>query len=462
MRRTISPGLLLRALDCLEERGVEMHSLLVAKEGELVYEAYWAPWNRDKLHRMYSVTKSFVSLAVGALVQDGLVSLDDRISSYFPEYGDLPPQLSALTIRDMLMMRTCHSVTTYKQGCDPTFIPSWKDDWVGSFFTAVPDHEPGTVFAYDTSSSHVLAALVERLTGDSLLDYLKRRCFPSLHISPDTYIMKDPKGVSIGGSGLMMRPIDLMSVLLLLSRGMDGNVGKDYLDAALSPLSEVPGSLFSGYGYFFWTLPGGVYAMHGMGGQLAYYDPSSDIAVVTTAATQGVNGGDEAILGVIQGIVEGLGDDSAEAQAELDARTEGLHIPYVKGSWKGCKRKRSYSFRGEKGLSRMSFEFGEKDGVVEAEYYGISYRIPFGYGKNVISDFPERRSSPIASSGAFLEDGSFALLVHLMNEEIGTIRMQASFSDDSARISSILCGEFSFRGFEGSASGILEKHGALE
>ena len=82
MRRTISPGLLLRALDCLEERGVEMHSLLVAKEGELVYEAYWAPWNRDKLHRMYSVTKSFVSLAVGALVEDGLVSLDDAIYTF--------------------------------------------------------------------------------------------------------------------------------------------------------------------------------------------------------------------------------------------------------------------------------------------------------------------------------------------------------------------------------------------
>ena len=110
----------------------------------------------------------------------------------------------------------------------------------------------------------------------------------------------------------------------------------------------------------------------------------------------------------------------------------------------------------------MSFGFGEKDGVVEAEYYGISYRIPFGYGENLISDFPERRSSPIAASGAFSEDGSFSLLVHLMNEEIGTIRMQASFSDDSVSVCSHLCGEFSFRGFEGSATGILEKHGALE
>ena len=74
----------------------------------------------------------------------------------------------------------------------------------------------------------------------------------------------------------------------------------------------------------------------------------------------------------------------------------------------------------------------------------------------------ERRSSPIAASGAFSEDGSFSLLVHLMNEEIGTIRMQASFSDDSVSLCSHLCGEFSFRGFEGSATGILEKHGALE
>ena len=449
--RHIGPGAILRALDFLDDWNIDMHSLLIAERGNTVYEAYWAPYSRETPCRMYSVTKSFVSLAVGALEHDGLLSLDDRIAGHFPEYSGLPHELDVLTIRNMLMMRTCHSVTTYKQGCNPRYIPSWKDDWVGSFFKARPDHSPGTTFVYDTSSSHVLASLVERLSGESFMEYLERK----FGVHAPSYITKDPKGHPCGGSGLMMRPSDLMSLLLCLSRGMDGIIGKDYLEAALSPLSSIYGRRFIGYGYFFWILPDG-YAMYGMGGQYAYYNRKRDIAVVTTAEAQGIKGGDDAILYAIESLTRPC-EDRAGDDERLADRTASLHLSCVEGSWNVQPGRREYSFDGKAGLEWMAFGFDEGGGTVEAVYHKVLYRIPFGYMDNVIAPFPEKRSSPIASSAAILPDGSFQLVTHLLNEEIGQIVLNASFSGDSVTVSSHLNGEFSFLGFEGLSQGILHK-----
>ena len=456
MADKVSPGAILRALDYLESCGVEMHSLLIARGGDLVFESYWAPWTRDTLHRMYSVTKSFVSMAVGCMEHDGLVSLDDRIASYFPEYPDLPPELSALSIRDMLMMRTCHSSTTYKMGCNPRYIPSWKDDWIGSFFMTAPDHAPGSVFIYDTSASHVLASLVERATGEEFMAYIRRKFLSSLSVSQAAYIMKDPKGCPIGGSGLMMRPLDLMSVLLFFSKGMGGLIGQDYMKSAVSPLSSVPDGRFSGYGYLFWVLPDGSYAMYGMGGQYAFYCPSSDIAIVTTAAAQGTKGGEEAILHAIRSIA-GCGCLDGDAH-ELAVRCSSLHVPFADGCWNIAAGKREYVFDGRTGLESISFEFGDDGGTVEAVYYGRRFVIPFGYRRNVVAPFPVTKSSPAASSGAFLPDGTFFLLSHLMNEEIGRLTITASFSADGVTVLPHLHGEFSFLGFEGAATGKLIRH----
>ena len=213
MPHTISPGGILRALDYLAENKVEMHSLLVAEKGKLCCEAYWDPWKRDSLHRMYSVTKSFVSIAIGCLEHDGLISIDDRIAAYFPEYASLPPELSLLTIRNMLMMRTCYRTTTYKAGGRSSYIPSWQKEWVRSFFSSKPDHDPGMFFIYDTSSTHVLASLVERVSGTDFVSFIRSTFLSGLDISGDTYITKDPEGRPAGGSGLMMRPIDLLKVI---------------------------------------------------------------------------------------------------------------------------------------------------------------------------------------------------------------------------------------------------------
>ena len=161
-------------------------------------ESYYAPYTKDTLHRMFSVTKSFVSLAIGLLADEGRISLDDHIADYFPEKQPetgVHPYMQMLTIRQMLTMRTCHDVNAYKIGGSP--------DWVGSFFTVTPDHVPGTNFSYDTASTHTLGALVEKLTGMELLDYLRTKFLDELSFSKEAFILKSPDGkVSMDGSGM--------------------------------------------------------------------------------------------------------------------------------------------------------------------------------------------------------------------------------------------------------------------
>ena len=130
-----------------------MHSLLVARHGKLVLEAYYEPYGRDTLHRMFSQTKSYTSLAIGLLVQEGRLRLNDRICEYFPEYlpGKVHPWMGEMTIEDMLKMESCHNMTTYNK-------TSTTENWVRSFFQTVPTHRPGQVFMYDTSASRTLCA----------------------------------------------------------------------------------------------------------------------------------------------------------------------------------------------------------------------------------------------------------------------------------------------------------------
>ena len=137
-----------------------LHSVLVWHRGKLLEEEYFSPYDPSLLHRMFSITKSFTALAVGGLIAEGKLALTDKIIRFFPEYvpDDPHPFLAEMTIEDMLSMRTCYKSTTYKNDL--------TSNWVQSFFTTLPDHRPGQIFKYDTSSAHTLAALVKKIFYD--------------------------------------------------------------------------------------------------------------------------------------------------------------------------------------------------------------------------------------------------------------------------------------------------------
>lgn len=452
-------------LNRLETADVALHSMIIMRHGNIVAESYYAPYTRNSLHRMFSVTKSFVSLAIGLLESDGRLTLDDHIIDYFPE--KLPekgvhPYIAAMTIRNMLMMATCHTSTTYK------LIPEDDNDWVGSFFTVTPSHLPGTCFSYDTSSSHVLCALVEKLTGMELLEYLRGKFLNEIGFSKNSYIIKAPMGESMAGSGLLATPRDILSVMYLISRGGKYNgrqlLPAKYLKTATSKLIETYAKSqtfeeMQGYGYQIWQTTHNSYAFYGMAGQLAVYSPDKDMLLVTTADTMGRNGGVQLIYDAYwQEIYDKVDDKQVQTSTpDFDNFLTTRHLKYVNG---GITSPLVPSINGvfynldenNSGFKKISLKFSENDGIFTYEDKDGTHSLNFGILNNAVTMFP-KYNFRTAVSGAWIDNSNFLIKAQIIDEAIGNLYIQFTFIDDTVTLMMRKYEETMFNEFNGFISG---------
>ena len=443
-----------RFVDKLKEQKIPVHSILMARHGHMIMEAYYQPYDKEKLHRMFSETKSFTSLGIGLLVSDGVIHLEDKICQYFPEYlpGKVHPWLEEMTIKDMLRMETCHNMTTYEK-------TSTTENWVRSFFQTVPTHRPGQIFMYDTSASHTLCALVEKLTGQKLLDFLKDRILRQIGFSEESYIMEDPFGVSMGGTGLMAKPTDMLKVgLMLLNGGKDPDdygkedgrqvYPKEYLDQALKfQTSTIMNSLSSlslldwGYGFQFWKMPGNGFAMIGMGSQDTMCFPEQDMVITMTSDTQGIPNGSDMILNLIRTeIFEQLSDQPLPELGETEQKLwkeklEKLELPVLE-DWGGenvsqMVNGKDYKFYVNKeGFYRMRLSFEtDQTGVLEYENESGNHQIPFGMGNHQIGMFPEY-DQLCASSGAWCSKDTFHVCCQMIDEFVDAVHFKLVFAEN--------------------------------
>lgn len=286
-----------------ENGQVDIHSLMIIKNDTVICERYWNRLPED-IHNMYSITKSLTAIAIGMLEYEGKIHLSDHIVDYYPILCENRRSfdgetISKVTIEDMLSMRSCHARTTYK--IDPS------KNWVESFFVLEPTKEPGADFYYETSSSHVLAALVEKLTGKDMYEYLKEKMFP-LEFSTDSYIARDPFDVEIGGGGLIATTKDLAMFgyfiehkgnLQILgdreSTAIGRVISEEFIEKATSKhvdTSKQGKTKFArnGYGYYFWMGEENEYMCYGMNGQFIYFIPKKNLIVISTANTEGEDG----------------------------------------------------------------------------------------------------------------------------------------------------------------------------
>ena len=150
-----------------EAERLDLHSLLVLHHGTVVAEAYRAPFDADTPHRMYSVTKSFTSSAIGLAIADGLLTVEDRVVDIFPDLAPHPidPHLAELSVKHLLTMSAEHPALP-----GPRTSPS-----VAAFLAEKLVLPPGSRFDYSSPCSYMLAAIVQRLTGEPLDDYLRPR-----------------------------------------------------------------------------------------------------------------------------------------------------------------------------------------------------------------------------------------------------------------------------------------------
>lgn len=403
-------------LDRLEADGLTMHGFAILDRGKILAEGYWAPYTAATLHRMYSVGKSFVSLAVGLLQEEGKLRLDDRICDYFrdkcPEAG-VHPWIEQTTIRNMLAMTTCHRQTTYKQ---------YKGDWVESFFHVPPTNLPGAVFSYDTSATHVVTALVERLSGRKLMDYLRVKAFDRIGVSKEAFFMEDPYGISQGGSGLNCTLRDLLAVAELVTEGgcyqgerlLPEAYLKEALKNQITTLQQTARDERLGYGYQIWQGRHGSFYFYGIGGQLAVCFPRERLILVTMANTLDNKNGikdifdafDDCIYPWIGGqkadeaaAIDAVGKRTGEKTPDLEARLSRLSLETVPGKEQsGVESQvggREYLF--EENMLQISWlkvDFSEEGGSLRMTKEGRDFELAFGRSGYVSGMFPWGQGSP--------------------------------------------------------------------
>lgn len=263
--------------------GDVLDSFMLIRHGQVVAEGWWAPYDAGTPHALYSGTKSFTSVAAGLAISEGRLRLDDRVLGFFPAEAPVEPgdHLRAMCVRDLLTMTTGHDA-------EPPFRGNVALS--RSFLAAPVPHPPGTHFLYNTTATDMLGIIVERVTGESLRDYLQPRLFGPLGIT-DLRWTNLPEGFNDGGIGLSLRTEDFACFgQLLLQKGRwQGRqlVPAEWIDAATSVQtangSDPSSDAAQGYGFQFWRCRHNAFRADGAFGQYCIVLPEQDAVIAITS-----------------------------------------------------------------------------------------------------------------------------------------------------------------------------------
>jgi CubicO group peptidase (beta-lactamase class C family) len=274
-------------LDKIKGENHEMHSFMLLKNGCVISECWWEPYAPQYRHQLFSLSKSFASTAIGLAVNDGLLTVDTLVADIFnkeiEELGNnIDEKIKKMTVKNLLTMGT---------GME---YENWNgENNIKSFLSSHIKNEPGSVFFYHTLATYMQSAVITRLTGQKLVDYLKPRLFDPLDIDP--IWEEDNLGVSFGGFGLNIKTEDIAKFgQLYLQKGVwNGRqlIPESWVVEATSKQIENAGNDLNtngdwnqGYGYQFWRCkPDGVYRGDGAYGQFCIVIPDANAVVAITS-----------------------------------------------------------------------------------------------------------------------------------------------------------------------------------
>jgi CubicO group peptidase (beta-lactamase class C family) len=333
----IPSSAILRFVDDAERTIDALHSVMVLRHGHVVAEGWWEPYERDDPHTLWSLSKSFTSTGIGLAVAEGKLSLDDTVLSFFPEDAPANPSdnLEAMRVRDLLRMNTGqHAEDLERFSFDEKEVPLTRA------FLALPvAHKPGTHFVYNTAATYMLSAIVQKVTGMTLLDYLRPRLFEPLGIRNPTWDAS-PQGITLGGYGLSVTTEDIARFgQLYLQKG--AWQGRRLLPAAwveeatalqTSNGSNPASDWDQGYGYQFWRCRHGVYRGDGAFGVYCIVMPEQDAVVAITSGVRDM----QAVLNLVwDDLLAAMGRDARPpdeaAQQRLARKMASLTLPPPKG-----------------------------------------------------------------------------------------------------------------------------------
>jgi len=451
----ISSAAIKQYLDILEEHQLSTHNILIARGDEILFEKYWEPFHADFLHRMYSVSKSIVSLAVGFAMQDGLLSLDDPIGNYFPEEmaAQKDENMRNQTIRHMLMMSTAK--------LERGWFEARTEDRVKFYFAndRKESRPSGTIFQYDSTGSFVMGAMVERLTGKPFMEYLREKLFDKIGVSKEAHCLKCPGGHSWGDSAVLCKPRDLYLIARFVMNGGKWNgeqlLNEEYVTAAVSrqidnnPNQSVHYSSF-GYGYQIWRTYDNSWFFYGMGCQFAIGVPDKDLIFIYNGDNQGNDGAQEIVIGnffkciartaqnvtlpenpkayeSLKGTCQ-LMTAKGEAYSEFQEKINGVEFNVLENPM---------------GITKFSLDFAEDGCRFNYTNRQGEKSLAFGMCRNEFGYFPEEGYSDqvgsqkapghyykCAASAAWVEPKKLLIKVQVIDEYFGRLDIVFGFIDE--------------------------------
>ena len=471
----------------LEAENLCLQDVLMFHDGKLIYEGFFSPMDKNEMHRHYSCSKSFVSVAIGIAIGEGLLSLDDKVNKFFPDKvpQNQHPWQAMTTVRDLLRMSTGNT-----RGA--TYSPS-DPDWADTWFSETPSHEPGRVFQYDTTATTMLCIIIKRVTGKEFMAYLREKVFDEIGFDTEhkSYCVESPCGHEWGGSGVVCTPYDFAR-FAMLCMNMGSYNGKQlvpewYMKEATSvriDLQHHSGTgLYNGYGYQFWILPNG-FSFNGMGCQFAVCFPKEKLLLITHGYEQLMTIAKPLITNAfIRNVLPCVGEtvsvDKKEA-AKLCEYTKNLKLARPMGKEENPKASefsgRTYKFEeNQLGFKWLRFDFSKDGGKLIYENADGKCELAFSCTGQAEGEFPapaphgKRIGTPYGkgyrsfTAAAWSErtcDGDFSDTLSVWSQVYdmykAQIRMTFAFGKDSVTVIMASHAEWFYENYSGFATGIAE------
>jgi CubicO group peptidase (beta-lactamase class C family) len=283
----------------------DIHSVMIVKDGQVIFSRWQSEGVDTVPHVLHSVSKTFTATAVGLAIADGKMALTDKVVDFFPDKlpAEVSDNLKAMTVRDLLTMSCGHDV-------EPSFRNA-EQDWVTAFLAHPVVHEPGTFYLYNSLGTYMLSAIVQKVTGEKVVDFLDTRLFQPLHIVKPQWD-ESPQGINCGGWGLYLKTEDLakMGQLLLQKGEWNGqqiipaewvaemskkqvdsvNPGTRLEDAASKGMTVETSDWMQGYGYQMWRCRPGCFRADGARGQYIIVVPDKNAVIAITSNVEDLQG----------------------------------------------------------------------------------------------------------------------------------------------------------------------------
>jgi len=436
----VSSAAILSFVEAADKSINSLHSFMLARHGHVVAEGWWSPYDAQSPHVLFSLSKSFTSTAVGLAIAEGKLSVDDEVLKFFPDDAPAEPgaNLKAMRVRDLLRMNTGHE----------TEPPRPQDQsWKKAFLNHPVRFKPGTHFLYNTSATYMLAAIVEKVTGMPLLDYLQPRLFGPLGIENPTW-EKSPEGITVGGYGLSIRTEDIARFgQLYLQKGKWQ--GKQLIPEAwvaeatsfqTSNGSNPRSDWDQGYGYQFWRSRNG-YRGDGAFGQYCVVLPQQDAVIAITSGLRDM----QAVLNLVwekllPGLATSAPPDKA-AQEKLGRTLKNLSLRPPEGATspsttlsKVISQRYVFPANARK-LESIALESKQPGSTtIVARFNGVETRIECGHGawKKGQAAWGSQRLQPMAASGVWTSDDTFTAKLALYETPF-VYTVSLKFSGDELR-----------------------------